>query len=120
MVQPEKPSMPIAVRRDKARLRRCLPLVVLLAGVAAMAGEQAPPKRVEPVSEAVTWRRTDNGWEQPHWLKPKLEPRPVPFHPLCVALLEALFAAMALVGVEKRVCRANAAPHVPDGRFQAQ
>ncbi len=112
--------MLIAVRRDKPRWRRRLPLAVLLAGVAAMAGGGAPPKHIEPVPEVVTWRRTEDGWEQPHWLKPSPVPRPIPFHPLCLALLETLFAAMALVGSEKCNYRTSDAPRVPDGRSQAQ
>ena len=88
---------PLTIRRDRPRLRRCLPLAVLLVSITALACGRAPAQRADMPSNALIWRRTRDGWEQPHWLNPSLPPRPAPFHPLCLAALEALLAAMALV-----------------------
>jgi hypothetical protein len=88
----------IAVRRQALRMRRCLLLAAPLAGIAAFACANSAPQPMTPQPDALLWRRTCDGWEQCSWLAPMPPPLPTPAHPFCLATLQVLSAAIALVG----------------------
>lgn len=75
----------------RPRAMAAAPLVALAAIACCLGGGQQAPSRPES-----TWRRTRDGWEH----LPPISyrgPCEAPFHPLCIATIEAFLTAMALV-----------------------
>lgn len=100
----------ISVQKNRSYRRYCLLLVALLAGMAMLASVSPAPEAAKSPPEISVWRRTRDGWEQPRWPADRQPPGPVPPHPLCVAVLTILLAAMGLVGYTPRLDPARAVP----------
>ncbi len=83
----------IVIRRRIPRMRSWF-LLALLGLVAALAW--ALPAPANPPDDPV-WRRTRQGWEQLDRRAYERTTRDAVFHPLCLATLEVLLVAMALV-----------------------
>lgn len=98
----------VAVRKNRSHWRCCLLLAASLAGVAMLAAGSPPHEQETTPREISVWRRTRDGWEQPHWLMPPQPRRPAVLHPLCVAAMIAILTAMALVGHAPCTCETTA------------
>jgi hypothetical protein len=90
----------VVIRRNRPRLRRIFSLAALLVGITAIACGSPPKQPLQMPPDALTWRRTREGWEQSQWLEPRLPPFAVPIHPLCLAALQVLLATMAIIARE--------------------
>ena len=89
----------IAIRRHPPSLQRYVLLVSMVSAAAlASGGSRTAPSQTP--REALVWRRTRDGWEQPQWLAPPSQEHAASLHPLLVAALVIGLSGMALLSYE--------------------